>query len=148
MIKTWKIFPGDVVEVMSGKSKGKQGHVEEVLKEKNAVILEGINLHERKIPSTPMAAGRLFLAPGPIHYSNVALVDPTTQKGCRIKFKYLEDGTRVRVSKASGEIIPYPDRLKEVKTPKPTGPMDTPPDVVLKRTASADELIQPKDLAL
>lgn len=44
----------------------------------------------------------------PLHYSNLALVDPEDRMPCRIKFAFQEDGTRVRVSKRSGRIIPYP----------------------------------------
>lgn len=46
----------------------------------------------------------------PVHISNVNLVDPQLQKPTKIKFAYLEDGTKVRVSKRTGALIPKPDR--------------------------------------
>ena len=46
----------------------------------------------------------------PMHVSNVALIDPQIGQPTRIKYGFLEDGTKVRVSKKSGAIIPKPDR--------------------------------------
>ena len=46
----------------------------------------------------------------PIHLSNVNLIDPQLQTATKVKFAYLEDGTKVRVSKKTGALIPKPDR--------------------------------------
>ena len=53
-----------------------------------------------------------------IHYSNVNLVDPVTGLPTRVRRKILEDGTKVRVAKKSGAIIPRPEILLERRKPK------------------------------
>ena len=56
--------------------------------------------------------------------------------------RYLEDGSKVRVSKKSGTVIPYPEILKERAAPRQTesGPLDTPVDVAIKRTVEEREV--------
>ena len=46
----------------------------------------------------------------PIHVSNIALIDPTLDEPTKMKQGFLENGTRVRISKKSGAILPKPDR--------------------------------------
>ena len=74
----------------------------------------------------------------PIHVSNVGLIDPEYNMPTRIKYGFLEDGTKVRISKKSGSIIPKPDRsdkkyIERTKNFK-QGPNDTPSEVVLEKT--------------
>ncbi|CAI0434016.1 unnamed protein product, partial [Linum tenue] len=80
--------------------------------------------------------GGIFTVEAPLHASNVQVVDPVTGRPCKVGIKYLEDGTKVRVSRASGSIIPRPEILKIRTTPRPTeaGPKDTTMDVVLEKT--------------
>lgn len=59
-----------------------------------------------------------------IHYSSVNLVDPVTNLPTRISRKYLEDGTKVRVAKRSGAIIPRPEILAERRKPMRTNITD------------------------
>jgi len=49
----------------------------------------------------------------PLHYSNVALVDPEDGKACRVKFVYNQAGKRVRVSTRSNRILPFPVKEKD-----------------------------------
>ena len=75
----------------------------------------------------------------PIHYSNVNLVDPVTGSPVRVSVRYLEDGTKVRVTRgrlASQSIIPRPDILTTRRKPRSSavGSKDTPRDVVNKNT--------------
>ena len=77
-IRKWRIVRGDTVEVLSGKEKGKQGVVQAMIRKKNQVIVEGLNMHTRRQRKTLERAGSMWTAPGPIHYSNVNLVDPPT----------------------------------------------------------------------
>ncbi|KAF5741914.1 50S ribosomal protein L24 [Tripterygium wilfordii] len=86
--------------------------------------------------------GGIFTVEAPIHVSNIQVVDPVTGKPCKVGIRYLEDGTKVRISRgigASGSIIPRPEILKIRTTPRPTaaGPKDTPMDLVLERTHDA-----------
>ena len=77
----------------------------------------------------------------PIHYSNVNLVDPETQRRCKIKYGYLADGTKVRVSKKSGMIIPKPVRetLEEKYRDKIDGEFDTPTDLAHQVTYKGED---------
>lgn len=140
--KHWKIARGDTVVVISGDDKGKTGKVKEVLHDKNAVVVKGINLNTRIIPPTPERKGRLIKREAPIHVSNVTLLDPETQKPSRIRSGFLEDGTKVRVTIKSGAVIPKPDVMQRRRTKVekiaqnpdkyiPKDPKITPPDLVL-----------------
>ena len=71
--------------------------------------------------ATPAAAGRSYLSPSPIHYSNVNLVDPSIGKPTRVAIRFTEEGEKVRVSKKTGTIIPKPAVLKERHNPRRTG---------------------------
>ena len=55
---------------------------------------------------TQTEQGGIISKEGPIHLSNIALEDPKDGKPTRIGFKTLEDGTKVRVARRSGEVIP------------------------------------------
>ena len=57
--------------------------------------------------------GQTIMMERSMHYSNVNLVDPVTGFPTRITYSFLEDGTKVRISKRSGAIIPKPDILKQ-----------------------------------
>jgi large subunit ribosomal protein L24 len=99
-----RIRKGDNVIVLAGKDKGKKGEVKEVLTKSGKVIVEGINIlisHQKQ--SKDNAGGRIKKS-APINTSNVALIDPKSEKATKIKFE-LRDGKKVRVSKKSGEII-------------------------------------------
>ena len=84
----------------------------------------------------------------PLHVSNVALIDPEYETPTRIKYGYLEDGTKVRISKKSGSIIPKPDRtnLKYVERTKnfKQGPLDTPKELVLEKTYEGEDFLRVK----
>jgi large subunit ribosomal protein L24 len=75
----------------------------------------------------------------PLHVSNVQLVDPVNGAPVRVTYRYLEDGTKVRVStggSASGSIIPRPAILRERRKPRSleVGTRDTPKEIVLEKT--------------
>lgn len=95
---------GDQVIVIAGSSKGHQGEVLQVLAAKDRVIVEGANLVKKHVKPTQESQGGIVEQPAGIHISNVALVDPTSGKACRVGRKK-EDGKSVRYSKQSGEII-------------------------------------------
>ncbi|PPE01333.1 hypothetical protein GOBAR_DD01659 [Gossypium barbadense] len=132
LIRHWKILRGDNVMIIRGKDKGETGIIKRVVRSQNRVIVEGKNL-------VPGHEGGIFTVEAPLHASNVQVLDPVTGKPCKVGVKYLEDGTKVRVSRgigASGSIIPRPEILKIRTTPRPTvaGPKDTPMDLVLQKT--------------
>ncbi len=84
----------------------------------------------------------------PIHVSNVALIDPTLNKPTRIRYGFLEDGTKVRISKKSGTIIPKPDRshltyMNRTKS-REIGINDTRGDLVLEKTYKGEDFLKVK----
>lgn len=111
---TKKIRTNDLVEVRSGKDKGKRGNVVRVLPEKNKVIVEGLNIIKRhtkaRPPANPQAAARQQPSGGviereaPIHISNVALVSPTSDKPVRVGYRFKDDGRKVRVGRDGTDI--------------------------------------------
>ena len=129
LIKKWKIFTGDRVVVTAGKDKGQIGQVTKVLRKENTLIVSGINLVKKHVkpqpqPGEPSPPGQIISVEQPIHYSNVSLVDPNTGGRVRIQSRFLDDGTKVRVTKgrlSSQTIVPKPDQLLERKTARGTG---------------------------
>ena len=97
---------GDIVEVISGKERGKRGKVLQVLTEEKKVLVEKLNMIKRHTkPSQVNQQGGILEREGKIHISNVLPVDPKTSKPSRVSRKKLEDGSSVRVTKKSGEIL-------------------------------------------
>jgi len=101
-----KIRKGDLVQVIAGDSKGKQGKVIEVLVSANRAVVEGANLVSRHTkPNAANPNGGIIKKEAPIHISNLAVVDPKTGKPTRVGRKLNSEGKLVRVAKKSGEEI-------------------------------------------
>lgn len=97
---------GDQVIIRSGANRGKTGTVIKVFPDQERVLVEGEasvfhTKHVRPDPQRGVEGGRVQKL-RPIHVSNVALVDPTTNKATRVRRERGEDGKVVKVSKASG----------------------------------------------
>jgi large subunit ribosomal protein L24 len=104
-----RIRRDDQVKVMSGKDKGKTGRVLHVEPKKNRVFVEGMNIQKRHMRPRSIRdaqraeqVGGVIEKEGPIHISNVMLVDPKSGQPTRVGVKR-EDGQRTRVAKKSGE---------------------------------------------
>jgi len=100
-----RIRKDDEVIVISGKDKGKTGKVLRVDRERDRVFVEGINIvkrHQRPLPGRPNAQVGVIEREGPVHVSNVALLDPKENKPTRIGITRSADGRRMRVAKRSG----------------------------------------------
>ena len=104
-----KIRRDDTVQVISGKDKGKTGRVLRVEPKKNRVFVEGMNIQKRhtrprSIRDAQRAeqVGGVIEQEGPIHISNVMLVDPGAKAPTRVGIKR-DGGRRVRVAKKSGQ---------------------------------------------
>ena len=116
----WDIVRGDRVEVIGNHpEKGKQGIIKEILRSKDRVLVEGVNMGPKTVRPNPSLGlkGKTIMKERTIHYSKVNLVCPSTGKPTRIYKKYLEDGTKVRVSKKSGAIISKPETLTMRRKP-------------------------------
>ena len=104
-MKKFHIKKGDTVFVNAGNDKGKTGKVLEVLRDKDRVIVEGINMVSKHTkPNAKQPQGGIVKQEGSIHISNVQLVDPKTGAPTRVGYKF-EDGKKVRIAKKSGEEI-------------------------------------------
>lgn len=96
---------GDLVQVISGKERGKQGRITRILTEDNKVIVEGLNTVTRHQRPTPRnQEGGKITKEAPIHASNVMPVDPGTGKPTRVKIRVDEEGTKTRIGKSGGAI--------------------------------------------
>ncbi|HTN23819.1 MAG TPA: 50S ribosomal protein L24 [Solirubrobacteraceae bacterium] len=98
-----RIRKNDVVIVISGKDRGKEGKVLRVDPEKQRAYVEGLNIikrHQRARPGS-MEQGGVIEKEGPIHLSNIAIKDPRDKKPTRIK-TIEEHGKRLRASARTG----------------------------------------------
>jgi len=111
-----KIKKGDLVVVISGRDRGKQGRVLEVLSETQRVVVEGVQRVTKHVKvgqsQRGSRTGGIETIEAPIHISNVMVVDAETKKGTRVGYRTEEierDGrtrtVRVRVAKRSGKDI-------------------------------------------
>jgi large subunit ribosomal protein L24 len=105
MAVKFKIRKGDTVIVVAGKDKGKKGSVLKMLPKENRAIVQGVNVAKRHQKQSASQQGGIVSKELPIHISNIAHIDPADSKATRIAYKILEDGSRVRVAKRSGEVI-------------------------------------------
>jgi len=111
MGKSMRIRTDDQVIVIGGMDAGKTGRVVRTEPKRQRVYVEGLNIvkrHERPRSSGDMATanpGGIVEKEGPIHVSNVMLLDPQGNKGTRINVRRDDNGRRVRVAKRSGQEI-------------------------------------------
>jgi large subunit ribosomal protein L24 len=111
MGKSMRIKTDDQVVLISGKDAGKTGRVTRTDPQKRRVYVEGLNMikrHERPRSAGDMKnaqAGGIVEKEGPIHVSNVMLLDPKGNKATRVGVRRDEGGKRVRFAKRSGAAI-------------------------------------------
>jgi len=104
-----KIRSGDIVQVISGKDAGKQGRVLRVDPKKSRLFVEGLNVvkrHQRprslKDTQRGGKVGGVIEKEGPIHISNVMVVDPDDDRPTRVRVERAADGGRQRVAVRTG----------------------------------------------
>ena len=101
-----RIRKGDTVIVITGTNKGRRGEVMSVSPSENRALVRGVNIVQRHTKPTGMGQpGGIVRKEAPIHLSNLMLVDPTSEKPTKVGFRVLEDGKKVRVAKATGQVI-------------------------------------------
>ncbi len=99
-----KIRKGDRVMVLAGRDKGKTGEVASVMPQQNRAVVQGVNMVRRHMKQTAQNDAGIFTHAAPIHLSNLALIDPGSNKPTRVGFE-IRDGKKVRVSKRSGDVL-------------------------------------------
>jgi large subunit ribosomal protein L24 len=99
-----KVKKGDKVVVITGRDKGKTGEILKVMREQNRLIVQGVNMVKRHQRQSMTVQGGIVEKESSIHVSNVAHIDPKSQKPTRVGYRM--DGERkVRVARRSGETI-------------------------------------------
>ncbi len=101
-----KIRQGDEVIVITGKDRGRRGTVIRMYDD-GRVLVEGVNIarkHQKPNPNAGIPGG-IIDKEMPLDISNVMLFNPMSQKGDRVGFKLLEDGTKVRYFKSNNEVV-------------------------------------------
>lgn len=102
---TMQIKKGDMVQVTTGKEKGKTGKVLTIIKDKNRVIVEKMNMVKKHQRPDAKGKGGVVEKEGSIHISNLMLMCNKCNTGVRVEFKGLEDGKKVRICKKCKEIL-------------------------------------------
>lgn len=110
----YKIKKGDKVKILAGKDKGKQGTVIKIIRAANSgkAVVEGINLvkkHKKADPSKN-SPGSIIEKEMPIDLSNIALLNPTTNKASKVGFKFIKQENtgikkKVRYFKSNNEVV-------------------------------------------
>ncbi len=109
----FKVRKGDLVEVIVGgaNKKGQRGVVKKVFPKKRKLIVDGVNKVTRHIKPDYRYPQGSVTKEMPIDLSNVALIDPSTNKPDRVGFKIDESGNKVRYFKKSGNLVPKVEKL-------------------------------------
>jgi large subunit ribosomal protein L24 len=109
MLKT-RLKKNDKVKVISGNHRGKEGKILKIFRDKERVIVEGVNIIKRHTrPTQKNPQGGITQKEAPIHISNIMLIDPKANEPSRIGMQIITDDSgnkkRMRYGKKSGEII-------------------------------------------
>ncbi len=101
-----RLRKGDRVEVISGADKGKRGEIMRVLPQENRAVVQGVNVATKHTKPQGMGQpGGIVRQEASIHLSNLMLVDGISDKRTRVGFRVLEGGRKVRVARATGQVI-------------------------------------------
>ena len=101
-----RIRKGDTVVVITGADAGKRGEVLQVLPKEDRARVQGVNIAKKHTKPRGMGQpGGIVEVEATIHLSNLALIDPKTDKPTKVGFRVLDDGRKVRVAKATGAVI-------------------------------------------
>ncbi|KIF05424.1 MULTISPECIES: 50S ribosomal protein L24 [Streptomyces] len=102
-----KIKKGDLVQVITGKDKGKQGKVIAAFPTESRVLVEGVNRVKKHTKAGQNQAGGIVITEAPVHVSNVQLVVEKDGKKVvtRVGYRFDDEGNKIRVAKRTGEDI-------------------------------------------
>lgn len=97
-----KVKKGDQVVILAGKNKGSRGEILRVNREDAKVVVQGANMVKRHQKPTQTNPGGIVSQEAEIHVSNVALIDPKSDKATKVGYKAGKDGKKVRVARKTG----------------------------------------------
>lgn len=101
-----KFRKGDLVRIITGKDKGKEGFITTALPKEMKVIVQNCNMMgKRSKPTMDNPKPSVLQVEHPIHSSNVSHVDPRAGLPTKVGFKFDTEGNKVRFSKKTGETV-------------------------------------------
>lgn len=100
-----KILVRDMVQVITGKDKGKQGEVISVLSDKNKVVVKGINLITKHMKPREGQPGKKIQKEAPLHVSNVMILDEKTKTPTKVSYVLSKNGKKERVARKTGALL-------------------------------------------
>lgn len=101
-----RIRKGDTVMVITGTDKGRRGEVLRVFPTVDRAIVQGVKVATKHTKPKGMGQpGGIVEEEAAIHLSNLMLIDPKSEKPTKVGFRVLDGGRKVRVAKATGEVI-------------------------------------------
>lgn len=98
-----KIKKDDLVEVIAGNERGKRGKVLRVLRDEDRAVVEKVNLVRRHKKGDQTSQGGIIDMEAPMHVSNLGPVCDKCDRPVRVRFSFLEDGSKVRACSRCGE---------------------------------------------
>ena len=102
-----KIVKGDRVRVIRGNHRDAEGTVLRVIRNTRQVVVQGVNMRKRHTrPSQENPEGGIITFEGPIHISNVMLIEPATGEASRVRIRVEPDGLKERIAVRSGNPVP------------------------------------------
>ncbi|MEO0328769.1 MAG: 50S ribosomal protein L24 [Pseudomonadota bacterium] len=100
-----KLRKGDKVVVLTGKDKGRDGEIIQMMPKQGKALVQGINMIKRHQRQSANQEAGIVSREAPIQLSNLAMADPKDGKPTRVGIKINDDGSKARVAKRSGEVI-------------------------------------------
>ena len=101
-----RLRQGDVVEIISGKERGKRGPIISIDRQRGRVLVEGVNfVYRHQRPTSQAQQGGIIQREAYLHISNVMAIDPDTDKPTRIGIQRDKKGVRIRIAKKSGKAL-------------------------------------------
>ncbi len=101
-----KFKKGDLVLVIAGQDKGKQGHIVKAMPSTMQIVVDGVNVMSKRVkPSMENPTSSSMKVEFPINVSNVSHIDPRTGLRTKVGYKFIDEGQKVRFSKKTGETI-------------------------------------------
>jgi large subunit ribosomal protein L24 len=101
-----RIRKGDTVVVTTGASKGRRGEVLRVFPRAERALVQGVNIVTKHTKPRGLGQpGGIVQEEASIHLSNLKLIDPKSDQPTKVGFRVLDDGQKVRIAKATGQVI-------------------------------------------